>query len=130
MANRNLRGMELNGLAHPVARLASRNKKQSNWFHSIVAGAGLLTLSSLGAVLIFDWYFFSVVDGHTTMLRPIAGAFHQVDDHAQSEPSPHLLDQLHSRVHFPVQPEGQQRHRADIQSVPVRLTANPKPSAN
>jgi hypothetical protein len=49
-------------------------RKQPNWLHSIIAGAAMLTISSMGVVLIFDWYFFSVVDGLSSSLRPIAGA--------------------------------------------------------
>lgn len=53
----------------------SNTRKQPNWVHSIIAGAAMLAISSLLAVLIFDWYFFSVIDGLSTSLRPIAGAF-------------------------------------------------------
>jgi hypothetical protein len=44
----------------------------------------MLVVSSLGVVLIFDWYFFSVIDGLSTSLRPIAGAFHHASGVAKS----------------------------------------------
>jgi hypothetical protein len=47
-----------------------------------MAGAGMLAASSFGAVGVFDWYFFSVVDELSTILQPIAGAFRQASDDA------------------------------------------------
>jgi hypothetical protein len=47
-------------------------RKQPNWLHSIIAGAAMLAVGSLGVVLIFDWYFFSVIDGLSFSLKPIA----------------------------------------------------------
>jgi hypothetical protein len=61
----------------------SNTRKQPNGWHSIIAGAAMLVVCSLGVVLIFDWYFFSVIDGLSTSLRPIAGALR----HANSDPS-------------------------------------------
>ena len=50
----------------------SNTKKQPNWLHSIIAGAAMLAIGSVGVVLVFDWYFFSVMDALSTSLRPIA----------------------------------------------------------
>src|SRR5438132_6170318 len=70
------------GTAHdePVnRRLAGNRGKQSNWLHSIFAGAAMLAVSSLGVVLVFDWYFFSVVESLSISLQPIAAAFHHAN---------------------------------------------------
>jgi hypothetical protein len=72
----------LGGPAHrePVnKRQESDRVKQPNWLHSIVSGAAMLAVSSLGVVLVFDWYFFSVVESLSISLRPIAGAFHHAN---------------------------------------------------
>jgi hypothetical protein len=71
------------GTAHhePVnRRQASDRVKQPNWLHSIIASAAMLAVSSVGIVLVFDWYFFSVVDSLSMSLRPIAAAFHRAND--------------------------------------------------
>jgi hypothetical protein len=60
----------------------SNTKKQANWFHSIIAGAAMLAISSLGVVLVFDWYLFSVIDGLSASLRPIAGALRHANGDA------------------------------------------------
>jgi hypothetical protein len=57
----------------------SNTRKQSNWLHSIIAGAAMLAVGSLGVVLIFDWYFFSVIDGLSSSLRPIASVIRHAD---------------------------------------------------
>lgn len=84
MANRNLRGTMFAGLAPDETRRASIRTNQSNWLRSIVAGIGMLAVSSLVVVLVFDWYLFSVVDGLANTLRPIAGAFHHPGGDAQT----------------------------------------------
>jgi hypothetical protein len=63
----------------------SNTRKQPKWLHTIIAGAAMLAISSLLAVLIFDWYFFSLIDALSTSLRPIAGAFrHATADTAKN----------------------------------------------
>jgi hypothetical protein len=42
----------------------------------------MLLVSTLGVVLIFDWYFFSVIDGLSTSLRPIAGTLRHFNSDA------------------------------------------------
>src|SRR5258708_31672696 len=62
----------------------SKKRKRSNWLRSIVAGAGMLAVS----LLVFDWYFFSVVDGLLSTLRPIAAVFRQASGDKQPRPVP------------------------------------------
>ena len=38
-----------------------------------------MAVSSLGVVLVFDWYFFSVVESLSISLQPIAAAFHHAN---------------------------------------------------
>lgn len=84
MANPYLSGTADHDLANrgPV----SNTRKQPNWFHSIIAGAAMLAIGSLGAALIFDWYFFSVIDGLSNSLRPIAGALHHANGETPKDP--------------------------------------------
>ncbi len=103
-------------------------RKRSNWLHSIVAAAGILTVSSLVTVVVFDWYFFSVVGGLTNALRPIAGALRQADGNAQARPATRFVGEHDSDGDLPVPPE-ERRDPASIESllVPVlRSAANPK----
>jgi hypothetical protein len=65
------------------ASQVSNTRKQPNWVHSIIAGAAMLAVGSLGLVLIFDWYFFSVMDGLSSSLRPIASVIR----HANGDPA-------------------------------------------
>jgi hypothetical protein len=74
---------ELSGTAHHD--LVDRRRisdTRKNWLHSIIAGAAMLAVSTLGVVLIFDWYFFSVIDGLSTSLRPVAGVLRHVNGDA------------------------------------------------
>jgi hypothetical protein len=128
MANRNVWGMMSEGQSPTEKRRANGDRKRSNWLHSIVAGAGIPTVSSPVAALVFDWYFFSVVDRLTHALRPIARALHQGDGNAQARPSTRFAGEHDSPGDFPVPPE-ERRDRASIKSLLVsiiRSAANPK----
>jgi hypothetical protein len=100
-------------------------EKRKQWLRSIAAGAGMLVVTSLGAVLVFDWYFFSIVDQLATTLQPIAGALHRTPAHAQLKPSLNSGDQPLAGEH--IAPFSQNRDRSDVESlvIPVR-SANQK----
>jgi hypothetical protein len=80
MANHNFGGTARS--AQGNRRHARDRVKQSNWLRSLVAGFAMSAVGSLGVVLVFDWYFFSVVESLSTSLRPIAQAFHQASSGA------------------------------------------------
>jgi hypothetical protein len=88
----------------------SEKRKLSNCLRSIVAGAGMLAVS----LLVFDWYFFSAVDGISSTLRPIAAVFRQATGDRQPRPLPGSSVQQHSR------------DRSVSLLVPVRSAGNPK----
>jgi len=133
MANQYLGGPEHR---EPVnRRQASDRVKQPNWLHSIVAGAAMLAVSSLGVVLVFDWYFFSVVESLSISLRPIAGAFHHanVGTLKNTENAPERPERTatieHLREYFAVpSEEGSNQARSLI--VSVGSVANSKTPGN
>jgi hypothetical protein len=126
------------GPAHhePVNRRQESDRvKQPNWLHSIVAGAAMLTVSSLGVVLVFDWYFFSVVESLSISLRPIAGAFHHANvgtlkntDNAPERPERTATIE-HLREYFPV-PSEERSNQARSLIVPVGSVAHSKTPGN
>jgi hypothetical protein len=79
----------------------------------------MLVVTSLGAVLVFDWYFFSMVDQLTTTLRPIAGALHRNPAH---QPKPSLNSANQPLPNDDIAPFQQNRDRSGVESllVPVR----------
>jgi len=82
MADPNL--CEMSGVDQPNRLQANEKRKRSNWLRSIVAGVGMLAVT----LLVFDWYFFSAVDGLSSTLRPIAVAFRQASGDRQPRPLP------------------------------------------
>lgn len=129
MANQYLGGKA----AHEPAnrRKGSDRRKQPNLLHSIVAGAAMLAVTSLGVVLVFDWYFFSVVESLSISLRPIAGAFHHANGGtlADTENGPERRERTaaveHLRRYFPV-PSEERSSQAKSLIVPVGSVANSK----
>ena len=127
MANQYLGGTA----AHePVnKRQGSDRIKQPNLLHSIIAGAAMLAVSSLGVVLVFDWYFFSVVESLSISLRPIAGAFHHanVGTLKDTENAPERTAAIeHLGGYFAV-PSEERSNQARSLVVPVGSAANSKP---
>ncbi|HEY4781365.1 MAG TPA: hypothetical protein VIH54_06075 [Chthoniobacterales bacterium] len=116
-------------------RQGSDRIKQPNLLHSIVAGAAMLAVSSLGVVLVFDWYFFSVVESLSISLRPIAAAFHHanVGTLKDTENAPErrertaAVEQLGG--YFAV-PSEERSNQARSLIVPVSSAANPKTPGN
>src|SRR5260370_39566508 len=108
MADLNL--CETSRIDQPNRLQVSEKRKQSNWLRSIVAGAGMLA----GSLLVFDWYFFSAVDGISSTLRPIVAGFRQATGDRQPRPLPGSSVQQPSR------------DRSVSLLGPVRSAANPK----
>jgi fatty acid desaturase len=109
-------------LAAAAKRSVSEKKDDSSWLRSLAAGMAILALGSFGAVVAFDWYFFSVVDGVATDLRPVMGALH---------PTSHGTRSVHSSRANPNIPENtpdQLSHAGGARLFPVRSSTNPKPS--
>jgi hypothetical protein len=61
--------------------------KRRNWLNSVLAAAALIAVSSLGGVLVYDWYFSFVLDGLSQSFRPIADALHQGNGNSNQGPS-------------------------------------------
>jgi hypothetical protein len=65
--------------AGPAQRQYLRTRAEhSNWLYVMLAAASLTAVSSIAGVLVYDWYFNSVVDGLGYTLRPLADGFHQI----------------------------------------------------
>jgi len=126
MANQYLGGTA----AHePVNRRQGSDRiKEPNLLHSIIAGAAMLAVSSLGVVLVFDWYFFSVVESLSISLRPIAGAFHHANggNLKDTENAPERTAAIeHLRGYFAV-PSEERSNQARSLIVPVGSAAYSK----
>ena len=124
----------LGGTAHhePVNRRQGSGRiKQPNLLHSIVAGAAMLAVASLGVVLVFDWYFFSVVESLSISLQPIAGAFHHAKGGTlkDTENTPERRERTaaieHLRGYFAI-PSEERSSQAKSLIVPVGSVANSK----
>jgi hypothetical protein len=67
---------------------ADSGEKGRNWLNSALAAAALIAVSSLGGVLVYDWYFSFVLDGLSQSFRPIADALHQGSgNHSEQGPA-------------------------------------------
>jgi hypothetical protein len=112
-------------------RQVSARMKQPNLLHSIVAGAAMLAISSLGVVLVFDWYFSSVIESLSISLRPVAGAFHHAnvgtlkDAENASEGRERTAPVQHLRKYVAV-PSVERRNQAKSLIVPVGPVASSK----
>ena len=82
----------------------------------------MLAVSSLGVVLVFDWYFFSVVESLSISLRPIAAAFHHanVGTLKDTENAPERRERT----------AAVELYQARSLIVPVSSAANPKTPGN
>jgi hypothetical protein len=110
-------------------RQVGEKRKQANWFESVVAGAAMLVAGSVGVVAVFDWYFFSVVDGISISLEPIVSAYHQanVNRSKKAQSAPHRAERSTAierlREDFTI-PSEEQSSRARSLIVPMRSAAN------
>jgi hypothetical protein len=60
-----------------------------HWLHILLAAAAIALASSVAGVLVYDWYFDSVVAGLSSSLQPISDAFHQLGgSHVRQASSP------------------------------------------
>jgi hypothetical protein len=112
MGDQNL--CETSRVNRPNRLQVSEKRNRSNWLRSIVAGAGML----LVGLLVFDWYFFAVVDGLLSTMRPIASAFRQASGDRQPRPLPSSSVRQRSR------------DRAVSLLVPVGSAADPETPAD
>jgi hypothetical protein len=61
---------------------------QINWLHIILAVAGITLLGSVAGVVVYDWYFDSVLVSLSSSLQPISDAFHQLGGSHVRQASP------------------------------------------
>jgi hypothetical protein len=127
MADQKLRGTV--GDERVNRRQVGEKRKEANWFESVVAGAAMLVAGIVGVVAVFDWYFFSVVDGISISLEPIVSAFNQANVNASKKPenAPHRVERSATierlREDFTI-PSEEQSSRARSLIVPMRSAAN------
>ena len=86
MTNENL--PETGGARKANGRHVEKTRKESNWPRSIMASAALVAVGSLGTAVVLDWYFYFLVDGLATSLRPIGEALHQAIGHGSNSKTP------------------------------------------
>jgi hypothetical protein len=55
-----------------------RRTGQINWIHILLAAAGITFASSVAGVLVYHWYFDSMLVGLSSSLQPLSDAFHQL----------------------------------------------------
>ena len=82
MTNENLCEMAPDGQAH----VKTRPTNWSNWLGSFLMGAAIATLISLITIVVFEWYFFTVVDGLAMCLSPITETLRRIEGHPQIRP--------------------------------------------
>jgi hypothetical protein len=76
------------GPAHELAE--QRRTGRINWIHIVLAAAGITFASSVAGVLVYNWYFDSVLVGLSSSLHPLSDAFHQLgaSHFAHASPAP------------------------------------------
>jgi hypothetical protein len=74
------------GQANELPQQASAG--QINWLHILLAAGGITLLSSVAGVVVYDWYFDSVIVGLSSSLQPISDAFHQLGGSHLRQASP------------------------------------------
>ncbi|MBV9875751.1 MAG: hypothetical protein JO025_13550 [Verrucomicrobia bacterium] len=74
----------------PADQPQNRRAGGANWLHIVLIAAAIALGSSVAGVLIYDWYFDTVVAGLSSPLQPISDAFHNlgVSHFNQASPSP------------------------------------------
>jgi hypothetical protein len=63
---------------------------RANWLRIVLVAAGIALSSSVAGVLVYNWYFDTVIVGLSSSLQPISDAFHNlgVSHLRQVSPSP------------------------------------------
>jgi len=74
------------GAANGLARQAKA--RQISWLQITLAAAGITLFSSVAGVVVYDWYFDSVLVGLSSSLQPISDAFHQLGGSHLRQASP------------------------------------------
>lgn len=64
------------GPAHELPQ--QRRTGHIKWIHILLAAAGLTFASAVAGVLVYNWYFDSVLAGLSSSLQPLSDAFHQL----------------------------------------------------
>ncbi|MBV8102058.1 MAG: hypothetical protein JOZ31_23170 [Verrucomicrobia bacterium] len=61
---------------------------RANWLHIVLIAATIALGSSVAGVLVYNWYFDSVIVGLSSSLQPISDAFHNLGASHVRQPSP------------------------------------------
>ncbi|HTD14506.1 MAG TPA: hypothetical protein VK673_04970 [Chthoniobacterales bacterium] len=61
---------------------------RANWLHIMLVAAGIALGSSVAGVLVYDWYFDTVVVSLSSSLQPISDAFHDLGASHLKQQSP------------------------------------------
>ena len=131
MANQNVCEMVPDGQALVNIRPTNRAMNWSNWLRSFLMGAMIAILISLITILVFEWYFFTVVNGLSMSLSPIAETLRRIEGYPQTEPWFRNLEKRHSRGRFAASLEDHhERTGIESLSVAVPLTAYSKTAAD
>ena len=64
------------GPAHELSQ--QRRTGHINWIHILLAAASITFASAVAGVLVYNWYFDSVLVGLSSSLQPLSDAFHQL----------------------------------------------------
>jgi hypothetical protein len=62
--------------------------RRQNWLYILLAAVGIALGSSVAGVLVYDWYFDSVLVGLSSSLQPFSDAFHELGGSHLRETSP------------------------------------------
>jgi hypothetical protein len=81
-------GQAISGAGPVQGHYLQKKPEHTNWLHILLAAAGLTLFSSVAGVLIYNWYFDSVLAGLASSLQPFSSAFHQLNgDRVSPAPS-------------------------------------------
>jgi hypothetical protein len=131
MANQNVCEMVLDGQALVNTRPTNRAMNRSNWLRSFLMGAMIAILISLITILVFEWYFFTVVDGLAMSLSPITETFRRIEGYPQTSLPFRDLEKRHSQGYFAAPfEENHERTGVVSLSVVVPFTAYLKTAAD
>ena len=124
MANQYLREMAPDGQVLVDMRPTNRAMNRSNWLRSFLMGAVIAILISLITILVFEWYFFTVVDGLAMSLSPITETLRRIEGYPQTSlPFRDLekrQEKRHSQGHFAA-PFEENHERTGVESLSVAV---------
>ncbi|HEX6563581.1 MAG TPA: hypothetical protein VF020_04810, partial [Chthoniobacterales bacterium] len=61
---------------------------RANWLHIVLIAAGMALGSSVVGIVVYDWYFDTVIVGLSSSLQPFSDAFHDLGASHLRQPSP------------------------------------------